>query len=257
MVLLEEAAQDAGLARLQLTDLWGVAGRLAAKLNLFGITTPLALKQADPWLICERLGVVVERLVLELRGVSCLDLERRTPDRKSVMASRSFGRPVTTLSEMQEAVAAYTMRAAERMRRRALATAHLAVFIETNRFKPGERQHFALKPVQLPVATNDSAKLIRAAYAGIAALWRPGYRYKKAGVLLLDLHPAQAVQEGLFEKRDTARRITLMRTLDKLNSRYGRDTLSFAAAGRCQLWKMQRDRLSPCYTTAWEDLLQV
>ena len=209
MVLLEEAAQDAGLARLQLTDLWGVAGRLAAKLNLFGITTPLALKQADPWLICERLGVVVERLVLELRGVSCLDLERHTPDRKSIMASRSFGRPVTTLSEMQEAVAAYTMRAAERMRRRALATAHLAVFIETNRFKPGERQHFALKPVQLPVATNDSAKLIRAAYAGIAALWRPGYRYKKAGVLLLDLHPAQAVQEGLFEKRDTARRITL------------------------------------------------
>ena len=226
VLLLEEAAQDAALARLQLTDLWGIAGRLAAKLNLLGITTPLALKQTDPRFIRERLGVVVERLVLELRGVSCLDLERHTPDRKSIMASRSFGRPVTTLSEMQEAVAAYTMRAAEKLRRQALATAHLAVFIETNRFKPGERQHFASKPVQLPVATSDSAKLIRAARAGIAALWRPGYRYKKAGVLLLDLHPANQVQESLFDRKDDARRITLMRTLDGLNQRYGRNTLT-------------------------------
>ena len=157
--------------------------------------TPLAFKQADPLFIRERLGVVVERLVLELRGVSCLDLERHTPDRKSIMASRSFGRPITTLTEMQEAVASYTMRAAEKLRRQALATAHLAVFIETNRFKPGERQHFASKPVQLPVATSDSAKLIRAARAGITALWRPGYRYKKAGVLLLDLHPANGCRK--------------------------------------------------------------
>ena len=143
------------------------------------------------------------------------------------------------------------------MRRQALATAHLAVFIETNRFKPGERQHFASKPVQLPVATSDSAKLIRAARAGIAALWRPGYRYKKAGVLLLDLHPANRVQESLFDRKDDARRITLMRTLDNLNSRFGRNTLTFAAAGRHQPWKMQRDRLSPCYTTAWDELLRV
>jgi DNA polymerase V len=257
VLLLDEAAQDQALARVELTDLWGIAGRLAANLDLLGIMTPLALKQADPRFIRERLGVVVERLVLELRGVSCLDLERHTPDRKSIMASRSFGRPITTLTEMQEAVAAYTMRAAERMRRQALATAHLAVFIETNRFKPGERQHFGSKPVQLPVATSDSAKLIRAARAGIVALWRPGCRYKKAGVLLLDLHPANQVQEGLFDRKDAGRRITLMRTLDKLNSRYGRNTLTFAAAGHRQPWKMQRDRLSPCYTTDWEGLLKV
>jgi DNA polymerase V len=257
VLLLDEAAQDQALARMELTDLWGVAGRLAARLNLLGITTPLALKQADPRFIRERLGVVVERLVLELRGVSCLDLERHTPDRKSIMASRSFGRPITTLTEMQEAVAAYTMRAAEKLRRQALATAHLAVFIETNRFKAGERQHFASKPVQLPVATSDSAKLIRAARAGITALWRPGYRYKRAGVLLLDLHAANRVQEGLFDRKDSARRITLMRTLDKLNQRYGRNSLTFAAAGHRQPWKMQRDRLSPCYTTAWRDLLRV
>ena len=173
------------------------------------------------------------------------------------MASRSFGRPVDDAHEMEEAVATYTMRAAEKLRRQSLATAHLAVFIDTNRFKPEDTQHFASRPVQLPVATSDTAKLIRAARAAIAALWRPGYRYKKAGVLLLDLHPANRVQEGLFDRKDDARRVTLMRTLDKLNSRYGRNTLTFAAAGRLQPWKMHRDRLSPRYTTEWGDLLRV
>jgi DNA polymerase V len=257
VLLLDEAAQDSALACRELTDLWGIAGRLAAKLQLLGIARPLDLKSADPLFLRDRLGVVTVRMAMELRGVACLSLERHAPDRKSIMASRSFGRLVTALAEMQEAVAAYTMRAAEKLRRQALATAHLTVFIETNRFKPGERQHFASKPVHLPVATSDSAKLIRAARAGIAALWRPGYRYKKAGVLLLDLHPANRVQEGLFDRKDSARRITLMRTLDRLNSRYGRNTLTFAAAGRRQPWKMQRDRLSPCYTTEWEELLRV
>jgi DNA polymerase V len=106
--------------------------------------------------------------------------------------------------------------------------------------------------VQLPVATSDTTKLITAALIGLEALWRPGYRYKRAGVMLLDLHPAHRVQESLFDKRDDVRRMALMRALDKLNARYGRDTLTFAAAGCRQPWQMQRDRLSPCYTTDWD-----
>jgi DNA polymerase V len=116
-LLLDEAAQDATLARLELTDLWGVAGRLAARLKAIGITTPLDLKRGDPRLIRERLGVVTMRLALELRGVPCLGLEREIPDRKSIMASRSFGRPITTRPELCEAVASYTARAGEKLRR--------------------------------------------------------------------------------------------------------------------------------------------
>jgi DNA polymerase V len=126
------------------------------------------------------------------------------------------------------------------------------VFIETNRFKPGDAQHYAASPVRLTVATSDSAKLIGAALAGLAAIWRDGYRFKKAGVVLLDLHPAEAVQEG------HVRRVALMRTVDRLNLRFGRDTVSFVAAGRQQRpWKLRRERLSPCYTTAWDGLLRV
>ncbi len=256
-LLLDEAAQDAALAKMALTDLWGVAGRLAARLKAIGIETPLDLKRGDPWLIRERLGVVTARLAFELRGIRCLDLEREVLDRKSIMASRSFGRPVTTLTELREAIACYTARAAEKLRRQNLAAVSLMVFIETNRFKPDEPQYYATRPVRLPVATSDSAKLIGSARAGLGAIWRNGYRYKKAGVLLLDLHPAATAQDGLFDKKDDARRVTLMRTIDRLNLRFGRDTVSFAVAGRKRPWTMQRARLSPCYTTAWNDLLRV
>jgi hypothetical protein len=129
----------------------------------------------------------------------------------------------SALAELREAVASYTARGAEKLRRQHLATAGLMVFIETNPFKPNAAQHYAARPVRLPVATSDTAKLIGAALAGLAAIWGDGYRYKKAGVVLLDLHPSTAVQEGLFDKRDDARRVALMRTVDRLNIRFGRE----------------------------------
>lgn len=257
VVLLDEEAQDMALARLDLTDLWGVAGRLAARLAVIGINTPLDLKHGDPRLIRERLGVVTLRLALELHGTPCLALEQEIPDRKSIMASRSFGRPVTTLAEMREALAAYTARPAEKLRRQQLATADLIVFIQTNRFKPDNAQHCASRAVHLPVATSDTGKLIGAALTGLGSIWRNGYRYKKAGIILLDLHRASAVQEGLFEKADSPRRVALMQTIDRLNLHFGRDTVIFAAAGIRRPWQMSRKFLSPCYTTAWDQLLRV
>jgi DNA polymerase V len=106
-------------------------------------------------------------------------------------------------------------------------------------------------------STSDTGKLIGAALAGLGSIWRTGYRYKKAGVVLLDLHRASAVQEGLFDKADSPRRATLMRTIDRLNLQFGRDTVTFAAAGIRRPWQMSRKFLSPCYTTAWDELLRV
>jgi DNA polymerase V len=108
------------------------------------------------------------------------------------------------------------------------------------------------------VSFSTRAELIAAALAGLTSIWRDGYRYKKAGVILLDLHPAAAVQDGLFDKADSPRRMALMHTIDKLNLRFGCDTVSFAAAGRQERpWKLRREFLSPCYTTAWDQLLRV
>ena len=255
--LTDEASIDAELAALELTDLWGVARRLSARLTAIGITTPLALKQTDPRFIRERFSVVLERLVLELRGVPCISLEEAPPDRKSIMASRSFGRTVETREELEEAVATYTSRAAEKLRGQGLAATRITVFALTNRFKPGDPQYAGQQPVTLPVATSDTGKLIAAARRGLGAIWRPGYRYKKAGIMLLDLVPPASVQGALFDRPDTPRSRARMRAMDALNRRYGRDTVSFAASGRRRGWKLRSEFLSPRFTTAWHELLLV
>ena len=248
-LLVTAATQEAALARMELTDLWGVARRTAEKLQAIGITTPLQLRQADPRFVRERFSVVLERTVHELRGLPCIALEEVTPNRKSMMASRSFGRPVTTATEMAEAVATYTARVAEKMRRQSLATANLTIFVHTNRFRPNDPQHNASQGVQLPVATADTGKLISAALRGLSAIWRGGFSYKKAGIMFLDLVPATDVQSGLFDEPDTPASRRLMAVVDQLNARYGRDTISYARSGRQRDWKLRSEHLSPRYTT--------
>ena len=257
LLLLDEAAQDAVLGRMALTDLWGVAHRLAVRLEALGIKTPLDLKRADARHLRERFSVVLERLVWELRGVPCIDLELEAPERKSVMASRSFGRPVTAYGEMQEAIAAYVARAAEKLRRHNLAAAQLVVFIETNRFKPDDPQHNAARPCHLAVATADTGRLIAAAMKVLAIIWRPGFRYKKAGVLLDALCPADTVQGAIFDRPDTPENKALMAAVDALNHKFGRDTLTWASSAPRRAWKLRSEMLSPRYTTQWDDVLKV
>lgn len=256
-VLEHEAAINAELAGMALTDLWGVACRLAARLQILGITNPLALKRSDPRFIRERFGVVLERLVLELRGTPCITFEEAPPDRKSIMVSRSFREMIDAREELEEAVATYAARAAEKMRGESLAANRLMVFAHTNHFRPQDAQYDAVRHVAFPVATADTAKLIGAARRGLAALYRRGYRYKKAGVILLDLTPARKAQSGLFDAADSTASNARMRAVDALNQRYGRDTVTFAASGLRRRWKLRSDFISPRYTTCWDELLRV
>lgn len=240
-----------------LTDLWGVAGRLARRMQALSIQTPIDLMRSDPEFIRMHFGVVMQRMVLELRGISCLPLEEIVSNRKNIVASRSFGRAVENRAEMEQAVSAYASRAAQKMRRQNLATARVLVFVETNGFRPQDAQYQASKLIELPVATADTGKLINAAQRAIAGVWRDGFRYKKAGVMLLDLVSADRVQAGLFDRPDDARSRARMRALDGLTSRFGRDIITYGATERSRTWKMKRERLSPRYTTCWEELLRV
>lgn len=199
--LMTEAEQAAALEKLELTDLWGLARRLAARLQELGITSPLQLRDSDPKWIRAHFSVVMERMVLELQGIPCLELEHGSPERKSIMASRSFGRPVETLAEMQEAVATYISRAAEKMRRQNLVTPALQVFINSNRFRIEDAQYCGQHTVQLPVATADTRRLIRAALHGLSHLETR--------------HPLQKGWRGLlgpsFGRRRTGRAISRAR----------------------------------------------
>ncbi|KNY13066.1 DNA polymerase V subunit UmuC [Shinella sp. SUS2] len=257
LVLADEASQTEALAQLELTDLWGVAGRLAQRLVALGIASPLALRAADPKFVRQHCSVVIERMVLELRGMPCLGLETVAANRQTIMASRSFGRPVEYRRELEEAVASYISRAAEKMRRQDLVTSAVTVFALSNRFKPDERQYSGTHTVHLPVATADTSRLLKAALHGVARIWQPGIRYKKAGVICLDLQPASKAQPGLFHAADGPERQALMSALDELNRRYGRGMVSFAAAGTSQAWSLRSERRSRRYTTRWAELLEV
>lgn len=255
--LLTEAEQTAALNDLALTDLWGVAGRMAARLQKLSITTPLQLRDAEPELVRAQLGVVMERMVLELRGIPCHAMVERNPDNKSIVASRSFGRPITQRHELEEAVSSHVERAAEKLRRQKLAASTLRVFVWTNPFKPQEKQYSASHAVKLPVATADTARLLKAAKHAVNRIWQDGYRFKKAGVELVELSPTAGVQGDLWTQPDDARSLALMRAVDRLNATNGQGTLQFAASGVHRGWKLRCEQRSPRYTTNWGELLVV
>lgn len=198
-----------------------------ARFRAEGIQTPLDLRNADSQDLRTSFGVVTQRLGLELRGIPCLPLELLTPDRKSIVASRSFGQALTTQDQVAEAVRAFASRAAVKLRRQGLTTAHLSVFLQTNPFRQQDAQYMPTRGVTLPVATADTAKLIAAAQAALRAIWRDGYRYKKAGVMLVNLVKAATVGSGLFDQRDDGRSLARIKTLDSLNGRFGRDAVCF------------------------------
>lgn len=255
--LMETHMQDEALSRLTLTDLWGVAGRMALRLEAIGIHTPLQLRDADTSLMRERLGVVMERMILELRGQPCYGLAQSNPDNKTILASRSFGRPVTDRRELDEAVALHIARAAEKLRRQNLTAGVVMVFVTTNRFRPDEPQYASSKSIGLPVATADTTRLASAARLATDRLWRDGYRYKKAGITLLELRPASCVQGDLWTPADSPRSKALMSVMDQLNAEWGRETVKFAASGLERKWKLRSGQRSPHYTTDWDDLLKV
>ena len=256
-LLLTEAAQEAALSRIELTDLWGVAGRMAERLTAIGIKTPLDLRAADPRFVRQHSSVVMERMVRELRGLPCIGLEDAPPDRKSIVSSRSFGTMVTERHRLEEAVGTYAARAAEKMRRQNLAAGRVVVFIHTNKFRPQDRQYMAERTVRLAVASADTARIIHAAMQALHGIYRPGFTYKKAGVMLLDLGPAGDVQGGLFDRADDPKAVARMTAMDALNRKFGRDTVTFAVTGRKRPWKLRSEFVSPRYTTSWGELLSV
>ena len=203
--------------------------------------------------IRKHLGVVGVRVVAELRGQSCLALEDCPAPKQGITCSRAFGRSVSTLTEMEGAVSSYVSRAAEKLRGEGLAATVLTVFIMTNPFTE-EPQYRNSVTCALPVGTDTTSELIRAALKGLRSIYQDGYRYKKAGVMCTGLVPANQVQPDLFDHQDRPKSKRLMAALDAINDRWGAGTLDYASSGLTKAWKTQCHRRSPAYTTDWADL---
>ena len=251
-------AQSRLLEEIPVDEVWGIGRRIGESLQAMGITTAAALRDADRARIRQRFNVVIERVVRELQGVSCLDLEEVAPTKQQIMASRSFSRTVTAQCELREALLSYVARAAEKLRGQGSLAGAIQVFIRTNPFKPEVAQYANSTSLHLPLATDDTLTLGRFALACLDLLYRDGFAYHKAGVMLMDLVPCSQRQASLFDDPEAIdRRSRLNSTLDAVNRKFGRGALAVAGAGTERGWQMRREHLSPAYTTALEALPEV
>ena len=238
--------------------LWGVGKNLAQRLRGMGVKTALEFKQADPAAIRKSMGVIGERLLRELNGISCLELEEMPPDRKGVMASRSFGSAVETLEELEEALANHVARASEKVRRFGLLATRVEVLLQTNRFKREEPQYSRGIAITLDRPTHSSAELMTVARGLLRQIYRHGYRYKKTGVQLVNLVPEDEYQPSLFDQPKA--RIDVDKIVDEINRRLGdpkNPVITRASQGTDRSgkgWKMKSERHSPHYTTSWQEL---
>lgn len=246
------------LQQLPVTEIWGVAGRSAVRLAELGIETAWQLREADPKHLRRHFSVVMERIVWELRGQDCIELDDMTQPKKQIMTSRSFGRLTGDLVDLREAVRTHASRGGEKLRAQASLARAVMVFVRTNPFRDDLRQHSESLVVALPHATDDSRTIVRAAVHGLEALHRRGCLYQKAGVMLMDLCDRAAEQMDLMaEPEDDSqlkRRERLMATLDSLNRQHGRGTVTLGINRQGSAWQLRCQNRTPRYTTHWDEL---
>lgn len=254
---LSLSEQDALVGSLAVGEVWGVGRKIEARLGLMGISTVRQLRVASPSRIREAFGVVLERTVMELNGVSCIALEEVAPAKQQIMVSRSFGAPVYDLAELQNAVGEFIGNAAVKLRKQSSCAGLVMVFIRTSPFRVGDAQYGGSLVVPLPSPSNDTLLLSAAALAGLAVIYKPGFAYAKAGVMLSELVNQDYVPQDLFAEPQV-RDGELMVALDKINAKFGKGKLvTGVAMSRDAVWKMRQNRRSPRYTTRFDDLIRI
>lgn len=254
--LSEATRQRRLLAITPVDEVWGVGRRIAARLNTMGITTALELAECDLKTLRKQFSVVLERTARELRGESCLSLEQVPSPKKQIVVSRSFGQPVLTLDAVQSALSNFITRAAEKLRGEKQCARQLTVFMRTNPFRQNN-QYSNSATHTLSVPTQDSRELLALTRDLSERIYRPGFYYAKAGVMLGDFYALGVFQPSLFETTESKPNSkALMEVLDKLN-RAKTGSVYFASQKKAQDWQMKRERLSPAYTTRWADIPKV
>ncbi|MCZ2498124.1 DUF4113 domain-containing protein [Xylophilus sp. Kf1] len=257
LAALPAADMDAVLTATELGEIWGIGRRIGTQLQAAGLVTALDVARLDAAMVRARWGVVLERTVRELQGTPCFDLEGQPPAKKEIASTRSFGRPVTRLEDLIEAVTEFASRAAEKLRRQGSVAGQVAVFVHTSPHRTEHPQYSRATMVPLRKPTADTGQLVQAAVRGMRSIYRPGLQMAKAGVHLLDLQDGSVEQCELELDDGVHDRSSLMAAVDVLNDRFGRGTVAMASAGTAGVrrnWVMRQERKTPDYTTCWHSM---
>lgn len=252
--LTDRKDADKLLDKIDVRDIWGVGRQYAKFLKSYNINTAKDLKYADEKFIQKYMTKAGRQTVLELKGIACKELEQETSDKKGICCAKSFGHKLEELYLIKEALANYVSIAAAKLRRQNLAAGEVAVFIETNRFA-NDRQYFNSASAGLEIPSSYTPKLINTAHKLLDEIFRKGYKYKKVGVMFNHLVKQNTIQFDLFKPQPTTEMFTIMKTADRINSLWGRNTVKSAACGvNVKTWWMNQQKLSNRYTTVWDEL---
>ena len=240
---------------LKVEDVWGIGRQHSKRLQAMGIHTAFEFTQIDDFWVKKHMSVVGLRLKRDLLGIPTLDLEE-VQAKKNIATTRTFETNYTDLEPLCERVSTFAVACAEKLRRQNSCCRSLMVFVHTNGHRKDLPQYSRNIVVKLPYATHSAIELSKFATQALKHIYKEGYAYKKAGVIVLDIIPADQVQLTLFEKRNE-KHIPLMQTVDKVNAAFGQQKIRLASQDQQRVWKMKQERLSPRYTTNLSDIITI
>ena len=238
-------------------DLWGIGKKHAKRLKEVGICTALQFRETDTGWIKRHLSINGVKLQKELKGEICHPLETTIQRKKNICTARSFGTEIKELRKLREAVSSHANTCATKLRKEKSCCSTISVFLSTNPFKPQAKQYHPYRVFNLDVPTNDSIEIVRFALKGLDQIYRSDCIYKKAGVIVGRTIPESQVQLSLFDNLDRDKRREINSVVDIINSKMGRNKVKLAVQGTGRKWKLRQEKLSPCYTTRFSEILEV
>ena len=247
---------DPILEKIDINDVWGVGKKLTKFYQKNGIYNAKQLKNKSNTWVKKSSNVLSSRTAMELRGISCIGLETTTAKRKSCVVSRSFGKRIKKFQELKEAVANYCLNASEKIRSESLVAKTITIFIRTSPFQRDFGYYSNSNTVDFPIATNNSIEIVKTAVSILDNIFKNGYQYQKAGVMLTSLCNDDDIK-NLFSSEKDEKINNLMRSIDNTNYRYGRSTLSLASAGIQKKWNMKREYSSKIDTADFSSLPKI
>ena len=245
------------LQYLPIEDVWGIGRKNAFKLKQYGVYTALDFRNLNTDWLRKNFSINGVRLQKELRGEICYELEFKKNKKKNICTARSFGKETNDYNIIRQAVSNFANTCAIKLRKEAGCCYKVSVFLMTNRYKPNVLQHYPYITLNFQTPTSDSFEIVSKANIALKNIYRDKCIYKKAGVIVQNIVSAKEVQTSLFDTINRKKRNKLMCSIDKINMLMGRDKIRLAAQGFDRKWKLQQEKLSPCYTTRFSDILSI
>ncbi len=244
------------LKKFPIEDVWGIGRRFSVMLKSRNILTAYDFAQQPLDFVRNKMHLGGMKTWYELHGRPCIEFEAHIPDKQQIMVSRSFSKEINTVEEITQQISLFTSMAAEKLRKQGSVCHAILVFLLTNRFRHEQEQHYDNQLITLQAPSDSTVELVDIAVKTTAAIFRSGTYYKKAGVILTQFTPKESVQTVLFDEVDREKHDKLMHAMDKINEKQGQRTVVVATAGFDGV-KMNRNHLSPNYTTNWNDILVI